>query len=72
LHEYSCLHAGSLTSAIELHCLLARLLARLPRACRSVQSVLDEMAAVLADSGRSMRDMSTDTREQQREWWRVR
>jgi hypothetical protein len=39
---------------------------------RSVQSVLDEMAAVLADSGRSMREMQTDTREEQREWWRAR
>ncbi|KAL4433955.1 hypothetical protein ABPG75_000396 [Micractinium tetrahymenae] len=45
-------------------------------ACRavvsSVQSVLDEMAAVLADSGRSMRELSTETKEQQREWWRAR
>lgn len=40
--------------------------------CRSVQSVLDEMAGVLADSGRSMREMATDTKEQQREWWRAR
>ena len=39
---------------------------------RSVQSVLDEMAAVLAESGRSMREMSTETKEQQREWWRAR
>ena len=38
----------------------------------SVQSVLDEMQAVLDDSGRSMRELSTDTKEQQREWWRAR
>lgn len=42
------------------------------RFMRSVQSVLDEMAAVLAESGRSMREMSTETKEQQREWWRAR
>jgi hypothetical protein len=39
---------------------------------RSLQSVLDEMAGVLEDSGRSMRELSTDTKEQQREWWRAR
>lgn len=37
-----------------------------------MQSVLDEMQAVLADSGRSMRELSTDTKEEQREWWRAR
>ena len=43
-----------------------------PSPWRSVQSVLDEMAAVLADSGRSMRELATDTKEQQRDWWRAR
>ena len=42
------------------------------RPCGSVQSVLDEMASVLEDSGRSMRELATDTKEQQREWWRAR
>jgi len=37
-----------------------------------VQSVLSEMAAVLEDSGRSMRELSTETKEHQREWWRTR
>lgn len=41
-------------------------------AVSSVQSVVEEMAAVLQESGRSMREMSTETREQQREWWRAR
>ncbi len=40
--------------------------------CCSVQSVLDEMAGLLADSGRSMRELATDTKEQQRDWWRAR
>lgn len=43
----------------------------LPFPC-SVQSVLDEMAAVLVESGRSMRELSTETKEEQREWWRAR
>ncbi|PRW58029.1 Regulator of spindle pole body duplication [Chlorella sorokiniana] len=41
-------------------------------AVSSVQGVLEEMAGVLADSGRSMRELATDTKEQQREWWRAR
>lgn len=45
---------------------------RLHLHCLSVQSVLDEMAGVLADSGRSMRELATDTKEQQRDWWRAR
>ncbi len=39
---------------------------------RRVHSLAEEMLRLLEESGRSMRDLATDTREQQREWWRAR
>eukprot|EP00887_Chlorella_sp_A99_P003555 scaffold7.g3555.t1 len=37
-----------------------------------VWSALAEMEGILQGSARSMRELATDTREQQREWWRAR
>jgi hypothetical protein len=37
-----------------------------------VHSLVEVMLCLLEESGRSMKDMVTDTREQQREWWRAR
>ena len=38
----------------------------------AVASVLEEMDRILKSSARSMKDLATDTKEQQREWWRAR
>lgn len=38
----------------------------------AVASAVHEMERVLADSTHSMKNMATETRDQQREWWRTR
>lgn len=38
----------------------------------AVESAVHEMERVLEDSTHSMKHMATDTRDQQREWWRTR
>lgn len=47
-----------------------------PHFCASLTSrhhpLAEDMLRLLEDSGRSMRELATDTKEQQREWWRER
>lgn len=40
--------------------------------CRAAHPLAADIHWLLEESGRSMREMATETREQQREWWHAR
>ena len=40
--------------------------------CPAVMSAIEEMEKILKSSTSTMKDLPTDTRDQQREWWRAR
>ena len=68
-----CVHQAAALSALKTTAMFAYVWGACCRCHRcSVRGVLHEMHAVLEASGRSMRELATDTQEQQREWWRAR